>query len=330
MAGPLVDLLPWLCVLPPAAGALLAAPLARAHRRLPSALGLAACAHLSAVLFLPFFAGWLWSETRAGGRGSVGVRSGVFLAGVAVPLALLGLYNLVRFGDPLQTGRTVDDVRSVLFGYGHLQMSPQGIWQLLLGPGKSLLLYCPVVLLAIPGWFVLRRQQPRLWAALLAMAVTRWWFFGLRSDWSGGYGLGPRYLVPLVPFLLLPLVFWLRERRPVEGRWRWRILAGTGLLCISQQACHCAGEVFYYYHVMSRILRQRGVDPFLDSHIHVDWGLFPLRFLFRGPAGPWWGQHLQVIPVAAVLTLAAVVPWLLLLSRRTDHDQENAKKDSRK
>ena len=54
MAGPLVDLLPWLCVLPPAAGALLAPPLARAHRGLPSALGLAAslASLIAAVLML--------------------------------------------------------------------------------------------------------------------------------------------------------------------------------------------------------------------------------------------------------------------------------------
>ena len=48
---------------------------------------------------------------------------------------------------------------------------------------------------------------------VLALFVMRWVFVSARSDWWGGWGIGPRYLLPMVPFLLLPLAELLEDLR---------------------------------------------------------------------------------------------------------------------
>ena len=54
---------------------------------------------------------------------------------------------------------------------------------------------------------------------ILALSLTRWVFMACRSDWHGGWAIGPRYLIPAIPFMLVPLADWL-ERWPTLSRSR--------------------------------------------------------------------------------------------------------------
>ena len=40
---------------------------------------------------------------------------------------------------------------------------------------------------------------------MFAAAIFRYAFIAARSDWHGGFSVGPRYLMMVIPFLLLPL-----------------------------------------------------------------------------------------------------------------------------
>jgi hypothetical protein len=138
------------------------------------------------------------------------------LGGLPFALAVIG-YNWVRFRAPTEQGYANEGFSGNLF---------EGLYGLLLSPGKSVFLYVPL-LLALP-WAVApfaRRFRPE--AALIgALAIITllqsalWWI------WWAGWGWGPRFLVPLMPFLVLSLGV-LLERRA------WRYVIGLVLAPLS-------------------------------------------------------------------------------------------------
>jgi len=122
-----------------------------------------------------------------------------FLGGMMPPVVLLLIYNVLRSGDPLQTG------------YDLTIFSPDiltGLYKLLFSPLRGLFVYSPVLLLSLPGMIWL---WPRHRGAVLLVAGISGITLLLFATWSSGEGLswGSRFLVPLVPLLsicLAPLV----------------------------------------------------------------------------------------------------------------------------
>ena len=73
-------------------------------------------------------------------------------------------------------------------------------------PGKSLLLFVPVVILAPWGWVRWFIEGRRREALLFVTAFVVWLLFHAGWwTWHGGWSWGPRFMVPMLPFLILPL-----------------------------------------------------------------------------------------------------------------------------
>jgi hypothetical protein len=80
------------------------------------------------------------------------------------------------------------------------------IFGLLLGSGRGLYVFSPVLLLSLPGLVLLWRRhrvEALLVAAMLILSVIG---YSTYSDWHGGLVWGSRFLVPIVPLLTLPVV----------------------------------------------------------------------------------------------------------------------------
>lgn len=123
-------------------------------------------------------------------------------AGLAPMAAAWGAYNWIRFGSALESGYLRDPV----VGLGG--PIADGAFGLLFSSYASLFLYCPIVILSGAGLFALWRRD-RAAASLLAGVFAG--FFLLYSslgNWMAGRAYGPRYLVPLLPALVLPLAWW--------------------------------------------------------------------------------------------------------------------------
>jgi hypothetical protein len=146
-----------------------------------------------------------------------------------VPVALAGLtslwWNWVRYGSIWDSGYVETERFDAVWWFG--------VAGLLAGPARGLIWYSPILLLAIPGvvWFW-RNARPVLFFCLalsaLYVAVYGKWYM-----WHGGYSWGPRFLVPILPFLALltgPVwQAWVVERRGgIVGR-----LAVVALLVVS-------------------------------------------------------------------------------------------------
>jgi hypothetical protein len=120
---------------------------------------------------------------------------------VAIPAALAigltGAYNAVRFGSPLSFG-----YHEARWNYPFLD----GLIGLLARPGKGLFVYNPPLLFGVAGlvlWLAdpRRRGEGATVAALAALTLA---YFAGYTYWHGGCNWGPRFLLPLVPLLLLP------------------------------------------------------------------------------------------------------------------------------
>jgi hypothetical protein len=116
-------------------------------------------------------------------------------------LAALALnlgYDWLRYGNPLSGGYAETP------GFSTPLLT--GLIGLLVSPGAGLLVYTPVLILAPLGYlrFLRSWRGEAILVAVLAMSrilfFARWWDFD-------GHSWGPRFLVPLLPLLLIPLAF---------------------------------------------------------------------------------------------------------------------------
>ncbi|MBK8231172.1 MAG: hypothetical protein IPK72_11405 [Candidatus Eisenbacteria bacterium] len=274
-----------------------------------AALALAISTHVSAALFAPFFGAIAWSQGARRGR-SAAVRETLrFCLGVGLGLLPLATYNWGRFGNPFETGRTAHPGLVELFRYGVFTAPWRGMYGLLLAPGKGLFLFSPAVLLGIAFWPTLHRRWPQISWALGSALITRWLFIAARSDWHGGFCLGPRYLLLALPFLVLPIAVAVEELRRRGTRRHLPWLAAALFLCVAQQAAFSIGEVFRFLHHARRAASAGGVDPFAGDRLYLDWQWSPLFRLLDGERGAYL---LQGVPLGN-LPLWLLICGLLLI-----------------
>jgi len=163
----------------------------------------------------------VWRQ-RARGLARPLLAFGAPLAGAG---ALIAAYNLVRYGHPLETGYLPEESFSGVWW--------QGILGQLISPGRGLLLYTPVLWLALPTiatlWRRHRAEAIQAWSiTLFHLLLYGKWFM-----WHGGYAWGPRFMIPALPFLvvaLAPAIEWAGRVRA----WRLVLWALLGLSLVVQ------------------------------------------------------------------------------------------------
>lgn len=122
-------------------------------------------------------------------------------APAALAIAATLWLNAVRFGRPLDFGYGRDPGDTPFSG-----SLLAGVFGLLASPDAGLLFYATPVVLGVAGLRRFGRRRPRETLLIAALAVILVGFYGDYRYWAGLSSYGPRYLVPLVPFLLLPAV----------------------------------------------------------------------------------------------------------------------------
>jgi hypothetical protein len=118
----------------------------------------------------------------------------------------MGSYDLARFGSVLRDGYGIIGDHHDLHPPHTLQALWEGIYGPLLSPGKGLFLYAPILLLAILGLPRLDRIAPgAAWLVVGIGGVAVLAHANTLVVWLGGWAWGPRFLVPIIPLLMLPL-----------------------------------------------------------------------------------------------------------------------------
>ncbi|MCB0122594.1 MAG: hypothetical protein KDE58_10140 [Caldilineaceae bacterium] len=131
-----------------------------------------------------------------------------------IPVVIGGIvslwWNWIRFGSIWESGYVESEAFSAPWLFG--------IVGLVAGPARGFFWYSPILLLGFGGfgWFWQRLRW--FTGSIIALCAIYLLLYGKWYMWHGGYSWGPRFLVPLVPFLAI-LIGPAWERLMVERRW---------------------------------------------------------------------------------------------------------------
>jgi hypothetical protein len=150
------------------------------------------------LLPLALWLGWETVRLRPTTTREIFLGVARWCAPIVAALVVVGAYNLVRFGDPRETGYAaeVDQFSTPL---------AVGVYGLLLSPGKGLFLYAPIALAGAIGWPNMLRRRPAPALAAAGLVVAFLVFYGRWYTWWGGGAWGPRFATILLPYLVLGL-----------------------------------------------------------------------------------------------------------------------------
>ena len=143
-------------------------------------------------------------------------------------LILLG-YNQLAFGSPWDMGYFHHATAE--FAGVHSEANPLGLRRpdpalalaLLWGRYRGLLFYAPIVPLVPFG--LVGSGAAAAWGVAVVSAAAMAAVFAVNlsyPEWTGGWSTGPRLLVPLLPFAMLPVAALLGAGRAVGDRRRSR------------------------------------------------------------------------------------------------------------
>lgn len=126
----------------------------------------------------------------------------VFLIPMSLFLLLQSWVNIVKFGNLFAIGPTYDNNVLPYFSISNLWV---GLGGFLFSPGKSLFLYSPPVVLSLFAAVVFFQKSRREATLMIFLVVLDILLYGAYYDWTSGSFWGPRYLVEIVPFMVLPI-----------------------------------------------------------------------------------------------------------------------------
>lgn len=130
------------------------------------------------------------------------------IAGGLLPVALLAAYNLTAFNTPLPVGYAHSALWQDQHQTGFVSITYprfEALWGLTFGTFRGLFVRAPWLLLALPGfalWWWSGQRRAEFWVTLVS-ATGIILFYASSVMWWGGFGAGPRYIIPAIPFLAL-------------------------------------------------------------------------------------------------------------------------------
>lgn len=212
----------------------------------------------------------------------------------ALPFAIgLAIYNKLLFGSifALSSGseRNVE-FRAMasegIFGIGVPQVTT--LFRLLFDPARGLFVFAPILLVALAALPLARRRLSREgFLALILVPAALLAFYSGYPNWHGGWSVGPRYLVPAIPFLLFPLAF------AASSIIEW---LGVGASVAS-------------------VVPLALTFPFPDRSFAAPWSTLALPLLRDGLVAPNI-SHLIARPLAIAVPFAIVLAALIAIAKR--------------
>ncbi|MGD9046533.1 MAG: hypothetical protein PVF77_00640, partial [Anaerolineae bacterium] len=268
-------------------------------------LGLALLARLNNAIVAPFLGllllAYIYGHHGRKWRAYAGPIL-LFAGPVLAALAISGWYNWLRFGSPLTTGYLPEERFATPFF--------EGLYGLTLSPGKGLFWYNPLLFAALVAWPAFyRRHRPE---ALLVAAVVlgNLAFYASWFLWWAGHAWGPRFLVTILPFAVLPLA------PALEAATRRRALAiALGALAAASVAVQLVGVAVDFNLYLEEVFAELGLyhpatlfdpaySPLLRQVAYVR-----LENLDLGWARAGTIHWLALLAGVLVVVAAAIVVW---------------------
>jgi hypothetical protein len=162
--------------------------------------GLAILAKPSTILLGPILSVYLFLKKQPLAIAIAPLVSTGIFAGI------YGVYNYVRFGNPLSFGQSwmtnaATDIISAPVSAQQGSHLTEGLLGMIVSPGRGVIWYSPCVLLGFVGLFYAYKSKRYEALTIVGFSLI---FLVINSGawWTGAWSWGPRYLLPTFPLLL--------------------------------------------------------------------------------------------------------------------------------
>jgi hypothetical protein len=216
-------------------------------------------------------------------------------------------YNTAVFGGPLNLGYSQSELWTDQHETGFMSLTLphwEAAWGITFGAFRGLFILSPWLLLFFPGLFLWRQSKKYIleYWVVLASVVGIFLFNASSIMWWGGFAVGPRYMLPMLPFMVLPIVF-VFERWENKAWFRlilaflliWSFLATWGLTL--------ADQAFPSDSIRNPLL-EYALPNWLEGNIARNLGTI------AGLPGLW-----SLVPLVVVLFLLSALVWITLRRR---------------
>lgn len=163
-------------------------------------LGLGVFTRLASIITTPFLLVYLtqeWMDTAPRKPKDLFLILIRFGAPLFLFILIIFIYNYIRFQNIFETG--YDSQFNSSFWHG--------LYGLLLSPGKSIFLYNPVTIVGLLGVGLFFKNHFKTALLFLFLALSHVVLYSPWSSWHGGNSWGPRFLLVILPYLVLPAGF---------------------------------------------------------------------------------------------------------------------------
>lgn len=209
---------------------------------------------------------------------------GIFFSPPFLLLFIVQLWhNEIRYGNMLDFGYAGSFDR-----LGFSNPIFVGLWGLFLSPGKSFFLYNPVTILAgfsLPAFFRRKKKELLLFVGICVAIVVPhacWW------SWSGDWAWGPRFLLPMIPYFILPLGF-LFSSPSMAISWKRSLVVAMIFFSILVQLVGAAVNPHTFLKIRSEavdsIIVTKGGEA---AHMFFDVSSVNFIPMFSPVLGNWW------------------------------------------
>ena len=132
--------------------------------------------------------------------------------------------NYIQFGTFLEYSFKTESG----YGLGPTYPIHVGIFGLLFSPGAGLFIFSPILFTIFVSFFDFYKKDKSSFLIFSAYLVSMLVFFGNLETWHGFVSWGPRYLLPVIPFLLIPLAASIEKRNNIGFRFLVVVLGAIG------------------------------------------------------------------------------------------------------
>lgn len=274
-----------------------------------AAVALLARFAMGPLLFIAVVWGW-----RLGAHRRVLVAA---VAGVAVGVIGTMLQNWGLRGSPFATGYAGQSFTTPLM---------TGIYGLLFSPERGLLVFYPAGIVALLCWQFLRGRERAVLLLALACTIFSVVFHGRFWTWHGGWTTGPRFLLPCIVLMMIPVAALLGRRG--ELPWPYRLALNVALIWTGMLSfVYASHSAFAWWN---QLWGFHGVEN--------QWLFLPQLSLWQAwlegfplaPAKPEFGVNTRVVITGFALATTILSLYPLLLPYRgflgTDPPVKNALK----
>jgi hypothetical protein len=263
----------------------------------------------ASVFFLPQTEGnWsFWSQDRR--------RNGLLFTTPVGLFVLVHLYlNQIRFGSLLSVGYS--PTSEFNFTPVHIIIAFIGN---LFSPGRGCVVFFPLTLFA--GWGLVSLFRKDRWAAYLLGGTTigLMLLYATWNDWGGGISWGPRFLIPILPYLVL-----LGVQGFFSLRWptNWLRTVVFILFILSGFVATLQGLLFNFLDFFGQA--QLTPEQVVTGYYNFQFQYSPLFASWQGLTTPeqwdiFWLRNSESQPVFLMTAVICIILLSFTISRGRDH-----------